>query len=286
MRDYSKRKLEPKERRRKMNNTDTLIEQCEKLIKEFEENLSLVHGSALQVTNEEDFANIYLTPKAKAAISKISKNLTHKDETGTYTCIYLGVQTRTDKIEKAVEAICENLNRLADQDLIHSCLAPPSSLPLAKMPMQMNTSVVIAYVLVPEHRKKDAEELAKFVIEEGGLGTELMSLEADLKEDEFFAEISLSHNLAGNGKNSEERLHSRIGEFINVLPPGTEVVEVVPCAIVSLSLPFEVRFRNPLMKEYREVRLNYRRECVRVGEDKIEQFNLLTSVEYIRKDGK
>ena len=61
-----------------------------------------------------------------------------------------------------------------------------------------------------------------------------------------------------------------------------KLVEIRQDAIMDLSLPYEVRFKIPLMKAFKEVRLEYCRHAEKVG-DKIEQFNLLQKVEYIKK---
>ncbi len=264
-----------------MSKLESLLKEATDLIKEIEENPTLTRGSAIEVTDQSEIAAKYLTNKAQAALSKKSKTLTHKDETGAYECIYLGLKVANTHVSEGIQAICESLNALADQNLIHSCLCPVSSLALAQMSLEVPTSAVIAYVLVPSDKKKEAEEIAKYVMNDCGPTKTLGDVEVKGDEDEFFALIRLSVATLGD-KSGKERLDDEIQQYLNVLPKGTEVVEIRQDAIMDLSVPYTVKFKNPLMKAFKEVRLEYRRHAEEVG-DKIEQFSLLQKVEYIRK---
>lgn len=239
-----------------------------------------------EITDQSEIAKSMLSEKALNAISKKSNTLIYTDESGVYARVSFGAQTKTKNISNGISVVCKVLNALAEKDLIHSCLTPPSSIALAKMPFKEFTSASFSFVLVPTDRKKEVEALTGCSFEDGSLPEPIESLDIELKEDEFFTEIRISAYNKLENKSKEELLQEEIQNYLNILPKGTEVVEVVPCALIALSYPYEVRFHNPLMKDYREVRLEYNREIVKMSEDKIEQFNLLRSVEYIRKDAK
>ena len=262
-----------------------LIESLDKLTAALESYNPISHP-ALEVVDQYDKAKEFLSEKAQKALSKKSISLSLKDKTGFNECIFLGRTVKTKNISEGIEAISKDLNLLADNELIHSCLTPPSSMVLARMPLQQNTSAVFSFVLVPSNRKTEAESLvSNSIINDGMLPEPLGSLEHDLDEGEFLAKIDISH-FYHSSVDPKESLNNEIQAYLNILPQGTEVVEIINCAVISLSTPYEIRFRNPLMADYKQVKLNYRREAVKVGEDKIEQFNLLTDVEYTKKNGK
>lgn len=264
----------------------SLIEELEKLTEALDsfDYKDLKPGAALEVTDLSSQADEFLSDKAKAALSRSSKSLTHKDDTGSYTCIYLGAILRNQNLLGGLKSICNDLNSLAEKDLIHSTLAKPSSVKLARVPLQDEVSAVFSYVLVPENKMEEAQSLVTYAISEGDCGKPWGSLEQDLKEGEFLASISVSvFSSIHSERKSEAILHEEIQNLLNILPKGTEIISITPCSVISLSIPYEVKFRNPLMNNYKEVRLEYTRECVRL-DDKIEQFSLLTGVEYVKKE--
>lgn len=247
---------------------------------------SLIQGLAINVTEESETANKYLSSKAQAVLQNKSKTLSHKDVTGSYVCIYLGLRVDSTRLQEGIKVICERLNALVDKDLVHSCLTPVSTLPLAHLPLEVPTCCVLAYVLVPEDKRKEAEELAEYVIDDYAMPMTLGSVEAKTSEDEFFSVIKISNfPLLSEDETTKKTLDDQIQQIINILPKGTQVVDITQCSVVDLSFTYQVRFRNPLMANYKEVRLKHIREFARVGY-KIEQFQLLTEVEYVRKDSK
>lgn len=248
-------------------------------------------SSPLQTIDQSDLASQFLSEKAQQALSNkaYSQVIQTPGTTDDYVCIYLSVTVKTKNIAKGVELICNSLNTLADKDLIHSTLARPASISLAKVFGQAPTSAVYSFVLVPMSRKKESEDLAIYVKQDGEMGNSIEDLSVELNEGEFLAHISVS-NILFNRKpydsSSDSVLHNKIEQYISILPKGTELVSITKCAIMDLSISYEVRFRNLLMKDYKEVRLEYRREAVRMGDDKIESFNLLTGIEYVKRDRK
>jgi hypothetical protein len=151
-----------------MSLIEKMKELTELLDKKEKESVYLKQDSIMQVTDQSEIANKYLSLKAQTVLSNKSRYLTHKDETGFYKCIYLGVKVESNSIEDGVRAISESLNTLAEKDLIHSCLCHVSSVELNIYSLAA-MSAVLAYVLVPEDREKEARELAKYVIDENGV---------------------------------------------------------------------------------------------------------------------
>ena len=109
---------------------------------------------------------------------------------------------------------------------------------------------------------------------------------ATMTEGEFFAEINISHQqmMIKDSISAEQILEDEIARYLAVLPNGTRVVSKTRCTITGLSIPYEIVFNNPIMNDFKRVELNYVRCAVPLG-DKIEQFKLLVSVTYTKKDG-
>jgi hypothetical protein len=135
--------------------------------------------------------------------------------------------------------------------------------------------------------------LVKHSVEEGEIGKPLGDINQTLKEGEFWFESSVScfalNMIRGFENQTPEMIvQEEIDILLSVLPKGTEVLEVNKCAITGLSIPFEIKLYNPLMKKYKKVELEYRRDCEHVDPldnngQHLAQFNLLTGVKYILK---
>jgi hypothetical protein len=248
--------------------------------------LEVQQGSTLEAKSHIDAAEPYLSPEAQIALTKRSYSTIHREEDGRYyQCIYLCVQTRNDKIMDGVKAIAEDLNALARRDLIHSAINALGSIELARIPLKVQSSVVYSFVLVPVDRLDEAKSLANFSVSEGECGDILMNLEPELKPGEFLAEISIGfQEMQLLDFSVDVLIGNKIQEYLDILPRGTEFVESVKCSISSVYLPVEVRFYNPLMKQFKQVKLIHTRFAEEVG-NKVEQFSLLTGIEYIRHDG-
>jgi hypothetical protein len=244
----------------------------------------VIQGPALQTQDLTSKAKEYLSEKAFAVLSNRSKTLTQKDDVGNvYKCIYLSCAVKKKNYTEGLKAICKDLNTLAEHDLIYSTLSPPSSIDLAIMALRDPPSAVYAFVLVPESKLDLVVSLVEHHVLEGDCGETISILEKELPEGEFLAVINISHFMhQASGISNEARLHNEIQAYLKVLPKGTEFVSVRNCSTGDLYMPFEVTFRNPLMKNYKEVRLQYIRECVVIDDD-IRQFNLLVGVEYIKR---
>lgn len=282
----------------------SLSEQIEELKKALEAHKNEPpKGSALQIENHMKLADKYLSAAATKALSKKGRSLievyneqvgqeTHEDgvEQSTYVreaavCQYFTCQVRVDKVEEGVKAISETINELAEMGAIHSCLAQVSSVNLASMPFQHPTCAVICYV----HIKPKFAQVAKnmrFNTPEGGIGEALHSLEIELLPGEFFAECRITHGLAmlHPAKNSEARVFDVVRDYLKYLPEGTEFVGYRQTAIVDTSLPYELKFKNPLLQRVKRVELTYVREAamnVDGKKESITQFNLVTGIKYL-----
>jgi hypothetical protein len=56
--------------------------------------------------------------------------------------------------------------------------------------------------------------------------------------------------------------------------------------MVKISLKYEVIFKNEVFKEIKQVELLYTRDLVKVDENKIREFNVLTGVKYLDRNRK
>lgn len=243
----------------------------------------------LDVVDVYEKAKPYLSPASLEALSKKSISLVVQEageEPGTtksFQSIYLGVTLTDHFLELAIEALAADLNALSALGLIHSAVAPMQYVRLAKMPLSSSTIGLFSFVLVPSEKVLLCKKLCAYFNEEGDMGKPLGSLEPKLHEGEFIAEVRTTL-WDGNGT-TEERVQRQIDQYLAVLPKGTEVLQVTKCAIVDLSMTYEVKFYNPLMNRYKQVVLDHRRE-VAIVNNHVEQFNLLTGVTYIEKEQK
>lgn len=253
---------------------------------------TLKQGSSLRVTDHMELAKKYLSEKAKAALSKKGNSIIEQydEDLGNDNYVrkvaiakYYTCQTRADKVEDGVKAICETINELAEMGAIHSCLAPVSSLGLALQMFKYPSSAVFCFV----HIKPEFTEIAKTMKHhtlEGGVGQELHGLDLELPTGEFFAECRLTHNLlTQSSKSVESRIFSEVQRYLKFLPEGTEFVGYRPIAIIDLSIPYELKFRNKFLPNVKRVELEWVREFCPInedGKDKLHQFNLFLGVRY------
>lgn len=207
----------------------------------------------------------------------------HYDGTDSYQCLYMGYTYKAKNTDKALEKLCKCLNILALENLIHSCLAPPSSIPLAKTFGMEFLSAIFCFVLVPCKRLEETKALAGCCFEEGAVPNDLENCETELSEGEFLAEVRLTTFQYHTNKDHEYRayLDNEINLYLAVLPKGTELISVTKCSVLDLSQVYEVRFRNPLMKKYKRVEFEFICDLEVLEEGKVGQFKLLTDVKYI-----
>lgn len=247
------------------------------------------YGAALQVNDLSEIAKKYLSPNAQYDQAQKATTLSVKHDDGTYyTAIYFATRVRTGDEETAVQYLARVLNDLSQKGLVHSTLAPLSSLQLAII-SEVPQSVVFSFVLVPHESHADIKAMyPKFSIEEGGCGEALYDLSTPKGEGEFTANIRISHTLGlsnHNGKTSQDYFQQELQEYLAVLPKGTRVRKITQLAVMDLSVQFEVKFYNALLQRVKRVELSHVREIARIG-DSIEQFNLLVGIRYFDKDDK
>lgn len=251
---------------------------------------SISQGAALKINELSEIANKYLSESAKLDLSKKVKQLIVNDDGKLYQAIYFSAVVKTGNEEKGIAAIAKIINDLSQHGLIHSCLAPMSSLELART-SSVAKSVVFCFPLVPMNSVKDCEARYKeFYTLEGGVGPEYDDLTVPLAKGEFLAEVRVTHSLAmldkiDGTKSVQERIQREINKYLKFLPEGTEVVQVTELAVSDLSYPVEVKFRHPEMHDVSKVDLDYVR-CVRRVENGIEQYNRFTGITYYDKVGK
>ena len=172
--------------------------------------------------------------------------------------------------------------------MIHSFLSGFSSIDLAQMPMEVAQSVVFVFPLVPANAEFNIRHRFRDVsIAEGAMPDAIEDIELDREEGEFFSVIRVSHMMSvmQGQANPKDLLQDEIATLLAVLPKGTVVRKVTECAITDLSVPYEVKFFHPFMKDIKKVELNYVRSMSR-HEHGIHQFNLLVGVSYYGHDGK
>jgi hypothetical protein len=269
---------------------EELIQKAEALIKEGEELRAALaaKGSTLQVTDLSSVVENVLSEQAKNAMSRKATSLAVFDTTSgniIAECIYLCVRVQTAKIEAAARMIAGQLNLLAAKDQIHSTLAPISSIDLVREFGKVPTSAVLAYVLVPVEEKEQIEKSLKYIVSlEKFHAIELLDI--TLADGEFLADIRVSVVFGQQvGKETVDMcVKEQVDRYLAVLPVGTELVRLTQCGITDLSIPFEAIFRNPLLKNVKQVELEYGRASAIVDE-KMVDFNVVTGMKYIDTDG-
>jgi len=242
----------------------------------------------MQVEDLSNIANKYLSASARHDLSQKATSLTVKCDDGRFhAAIYLATRVVKGDEETAVKYLAQVLNNLSGRGLIHSTLAPISSLQLA-LSSSVLQSVVFSFVLIPQEFHKEVQNLyPEFVMQEGDSGRELYDLSPILSPGEFLTTIRVSHAinlLRSEAKDGRAYFQEQLEEYLAVLPKGTRVRKVTQLAITGLSLDFEVKFYNELLQDVKEVELEYRRAGAMVNNE-FKQFNVLVGVKYIDKDG-
>jgi hypothetical protein len=119
-------------------------------------------SNSLATTDLSKEAELYLTTKAKLALSKKSVSQIVKYDSGeVFICTYFGVKIPFSQVEDGIKLVAGEINKLAHNDEIHSCLSNFIRLDLSPettgyfdefgTPKEMET-VVLCYVLVPEQK--------------------------------------------------------------------------------------------------------------------------------------
>lgn len=271
------------------DDADSLEQSVDKLNKALEAGQYNGPSPVLQVEDVSAIANKYLHSGARYDMSqKATSQIVRTDEGRVFQAIYFSCIVKTGNEEAGVRALADIINDLSQQGLIHSCLAPISSLHLA-ITSSVKKSAVFVFPVVPQECVKDCQAKYKeFFTLEGGIGQELEDTSVPLAEGEFLAEIVLSHHSAmiRSEGSLEQRVQREIDEYLKVLPEGTEVVQKTELAIYDLSYRVEVKFRHPRMYDVSKVELDHVR-CIRpLEEGKLEQYNRFTGIRYFGKDGK
>jgi hypothetical protein len=250
---------------------------------------SLTQGAALQVLDLSERIQPLLTESAKLDLTRKSPRLLRvTEDSQVFQAIYFSCVVKTGNEQRGLEEIAKIVNDMSHRGIIHSVLAPPSALELARM-SSVAKSVVFFFPLVPLNAVKDCEALYKGIYTlEGGVGQEIEDTSVPLAEGEFLADIRVSHFMSmiqDQPIDPEKILQNRIDEFLAVLPKGTEVRSVTKLAVMDLSLPYEVKFYNALLQRVKKVDLDYVREIAKF-DGGIHQFNLFTGIRYYDKDQK
>lgn len=248
--------------------------------------------ATLLVEDLSKFVDSRLSPAAQAAMAKKSKSLIVVDKATneTFKCVYFGIRIRNENIPLAARKMADIANDLASRGLIYSTLCPISSIQLAKMPCEAPTSVVALYVLVPIAMADHLSKTHEHSIQEGECPLPLGDISLLLEPGEFVAAANIRHilHLKENGSpyDISADLFGIVQEYLQVLPPGTKFLGANKCAMISLAVPYELHFYNPLLVEVKKIEMDHVRSATMVSNDKIEGFHLLTEVRYFGADGK
>lgn len=238
----------------------------------------------LQVEDLSHIANKHLSASARYDLSKKALQMTVQDNGRVYSPIYLATRVISGDEETAVKYLARVLNDLSRRGLIHSTLAPVSSLELA-LSSSVRQSAVFAFVHVPQDRHSEVQKMyPEFVMQEGDIGRELYDLSPILASGEFLTTISVGHCPIYEPKNIREIFQQELEQYLAVLPKGTRVRKVTQLAVTNLSVQFEVKFYNELLQDTKKVEIQYQRAISKVGEG-LKQFNVLTGVKYFDANG-
>jgi hypothetical protein len=243
-------------------------------------------GPILQINDLSYAANKHLSASARYDLSqKATQTIVKYDDGRFYKAIYFATRVRKGDEELGAEYLARIMNDLSQRGLIHSTLAPISSLNLAQTTLTLQ-SVVFAFVLIPQESHKEIQAFyPKFVVQEGDVGHELYDLSPILSEGEFLTTIRFQAHLYFNQpKDIRSLLQEELNRFISILPKGTRVRSITQLAITDLSVGFEVKFHNELLQEVKRVEFDYKRAVAKVG-DGLKQFNVITGITYIAADG-
>lgn len=261
---------------------ENLSEQVDELTKALDAGPKTKVPPSLQVDDQMATADKYLTPLAKEALNRKSTSMLKTNGPSvTHRCTFFGVVVAQERLEQGIELMAQIANELAKNGYLDSALAPIISIKLALIAGQIPTIAVVFYPLVPIE-KFDEIEKHEFAMKEGDMPKKLGNTDLELPEGEFYAVVRLSYlyNKVTKDFDLTGSLFDEIQAHLAVLPKGTEFLGAKATAITDLSLPYVLTFSNPLLPNVKRVELEYVREAARVGEHRIEQFNLLTGISY------
>jgi hypothetical protein len=251
----------------------------------------------LDIQDISELAVPWLSAKAKEALKVRAIAPHHTNEDGRYyRTLYLGNLTRKGNALIAVEHISSVLNELAEAGDLHSCLAPLSTMQMARMPLRAPYQAVFCFVLVPADRYEALmNKYPKCAMHEGTNAIELEDLSPELADGEFLAEVRFTHgHTLMLGFDSEKYVKQEIDRYLAFLPKGTVVREVNDTAVMDLCITKEVKFYNPLMQRIKYVEVDFVREFASFDEPteingqthQIHQFVLIKEYRYLDKDKK
>jgi len=260
------------------NTTSENLDKLMKALDEIKPGDELGRGGVLQTTDMMEAAAEYLSAKTVEAMKVKAMNLTSE----TTTCLFLGATVAEKNLDLALQKVSRDLNKLANADLLSSCLAPLTSVKLAKMPGKQFTVAVVSYVHVPTERVNEAKNMVETEFDVGGVGATIGSLDIELGHGEFFAFVRTS--VAAGLLNGGDPVQEEIDRYLSILPKGTELVSRSQCAITDLSVTTEVIFKNPLLGNVKEVQLDYTRICCPTEDNQgLLQGVVVTGVRYLDK---
>lgn len=239
----------------------------------------------LQVEDLDHVAQKYLSASARYDLSKKALQLNVHDDGRVYSAIYLATRVISGDEERAVQYLARVLNDLSKRGLIHSTLAPVSSLELA-LDSEVRKSVVFCFVLIPQESHDQVRSMyPEFVMQEGDVGRELYDLSPILSDGEFLTTIRISCYPSVPPQFIPQVLQAQIDQHLAVLPKGTRVRKITKLAITDLSIPFEIKFYNKLLPQVKRIELDFRRAVAQISEGYLQNFNLFREIKYFGKDG-
>lgn len=263
---------------------DELIEEVNKLMEEAALANQQNFGSSMKITDHDVLAEKYLSQKVKD-LMLLPKSRDINVRSGSEKiaeCIYLAVEASNDEIERAVQLLSEDLNKLADAGYIHSFLCHISSVELIKQFGKKATSVGLVYPLIYTENLAEARALVSFEDTEGGTGKSIGNLTKETPAGIFLAEISTVTMF--NGKDPKEEISKGIDQYLSILPEGTELVSMEMLPIITLKHSAEVTFRNPSLPQVKRVSLEQIRTAD-VVDGKVIEGSKIVGVNFFDADG-
>lgn len=265
-----------------MSDENKTKEELEKLTEALEASAKTIEAPVLQIEDLNEQASKYLTPNARYDLTRKSKNTMVVEDDNVYKAVYFAARVKKGNQDKALQSLSRVVNKLSEQGMIHSFLSGFASIDLAVMPMEAPQSVVFIFPLVPANAEFNVRHRFKnLAILEGGMAEAIEDVSADREEGEFFSVVRISSHAMVSERNlsPKDLLDEEISKLLAVLPRGTVVRNISTCAVTDLSVPYEVKFFHPFMKDIKRVELNYVRTISKHPHG-IEQFNLLVGVSY------
>jgi hypothetical protein len=246
----------------------------------------------LEVQYLKEESDSLLSEKAKQQMSKKMMRTLLQDESGECIgkTIYLVTRVRSENVQAGLEKITNELNSLAEEELILGSLLELGVVKLARMPLQVQLSAVFAYPTIKIDKIDRAKELCSSftpeeVLEEQSTG----NTEPDPEPIGTVVVVARATHpeMMIKGQSADTFLHREVNSILRILPKHTVYVGATKCDPTDLTIPYELRFKSPYFNDFKEIRLNYVR-CMGVhpdNPDKLVQDILLLSIDYIKRDG-